>query len=154
VAEDGVAGRVGGHGHEPAAGGEHPPDPGEQRPDLVGVEVLDEMGAEHPLVGPGGRLAAEEGDGVAADHVQPPGPGRLDHPVVGVDPLGLDALLVQQAEELAPAAAQLQHRALVLEHGHVVAQDLARVLGIELHVRVVVALQPGHRADLRWAWAF
>ncbi len=153
VAEDRVAGRVRGHGHEPAAGGEHPPDPGQQLADLVGGEVLDEVGAEHPLVGPGRRLAVQEGHGVAADHVQALGHGRLDHALVGVDPLGLDALLVQQAEELAPAAAQLQHRALVLEHGHVVAQDLARVLGVEVHVRVVVALQPGHRFRPPLAWA-
>jgi len=134
VAEDGVAGRVGGHGHEPAAGGQHPPDPGQLLPDLVGGEVLDEVGAEHALERPRGGLAVQEGDRVGADHVPAGAPGGLGHALVGVDPLGLDPGRVEQAEELAAAESQLQHRAPVLEHRHVVAQHLAGVVGVEVHV--------------------
>src|SRR4029453_4558489 len=108
---------------------------------------------EYALERPRGGVAVQEGDGVGADHVPADAPGGLDHALVGVAPLGLAPGRVEQAEELAPAAAQLQHRAPVLEHRHVVAQHLARVLGVEVHVRVVVALHPGHRSDLRWPGA-
>ena len=108
-------------GAEGAVGvGEHPHQ-------VVGLEVLDDLGrkeAAERLVGQGAQMA----EGVAPGRVQPPLAAALDRLRVGVDAAGGDAVVAQQGEELSAAAAQVEHVRRALEVGQIGALPLRDLL--------------------------
>ena len=76
--------------------------------------------------------------GGAVAHLEAAPAGRLHRPLAGVDPAGLDALLGQQLEPLAPADPEVDHqRRLLGGRGHVVEE--------RLHLCLHVAARPAHR---------
>ena len=106
------------------------------------------------------RLPLEVGDGVRLLDRQPLRAGALDHALVRVHAASVDAGLGEQLEQLAPAAAEVEHRLVAAQQLDVrleqPAHALLRPAEDVLEGCVGTSARPGGRAPaaIRLAWSF